>query len=94
MFTAFEPEDICLVFLRNVRQPPVPTKEALEELVEVIAPNVLLGTWGLTLAWGMERFPLDNVHTDLEDRLLLETESFSGLLPHPLHGCGTILTRG
>ena len=72
-FTAYEPEDICLVLLRNARQLPVLTKEALEELVEVIAPNVLLGTWGLTLAWGTERFPLDNVHTDLGDRLLIET---------------------
>jgi hypothetical protein len=29
----------------------------------VIALSVLLGTWGLTLAWGKERFPLDNVWT-------------------------------
>ena len=72
-FTAYETDDICLVLLRNARQLPVPTKEALEELVEVIAPNVLMGTWGLTLAWGTERFPLDNVRTDLADRLLLET---------------------
>ena len=72
-FTAYETDDICLVLLRNARQLPAPTKEALEELVEVIAPNVLMGTWGLTLAWGTERFPLDNVRTDLADRLLLET---------------------
>ena len=47
-FTSYESEDICLVLLRNARQLPVPTKEALEELVEVLAPSILLGTWGLT----------------------------------------------
>jgi hypothetical protein len=34
---------------------------------------VLLGTWGLILAWGTKGLPLDNVHMDLGDRLLLET---------------------
>ena len=82
-FTAYETEDICLVLLRNARQLPVPTKEALEELVEVIAPNVLMGTWGLTLAWGTERFPLDNVRTDLADRLLLETGFLRSAPTHP-----------
>ena len=72
-FTFYESGDICLVLLQNARQLPVPTKEALEELVEVLTPSVLLGTWGLTLAWGKECFPLDNVRTGLGDQLLLET---------------------
>jgi hypothetical protein len=55
--TAYEPEDVCLVLLQNARQLPVPTKEALEELVEVIASNVLFGTWGLTLAWDIKGSP-------------------------------------
>ena len=84
-------EDICLVLLRNARQLPVPTKEALEELVEVLAPSVLLGTWGLTFAWGKERFPLDNVRTRLGDQLLLET---GFLRPLPPRGNGTTHTRG
>ena len=31
-FTAYETEDICLVLLRNARQLPVPTREALEDI--------------------------------------------------------------
>jgi hypothetical protein len=37
----------------------------------------------VTLAWGTERFPLDNVHTDLGDRLLLETGFLRPAPPSP-----------
>ena len=71
--TIFEPTEVCWVLLRNTRDLPLPSEQALLELTAVISRFILLGPTELSLHWGGSTFPLDDLETEDGLKLLKET---------------------